>query len=130
MEPRNVALTIYGDGDCLFSSASVALSGADCYRNLLRMATFYELQENKKYYTKKIKEENLFSFVWSDVEGQIIPENPLEDDIKNQFDVEATRGVRPKAFSGFLQMWGLATVLERDIVSLYPGDQSTFLVEN
>ena len=120
LETEFRASKIYGDGDCLFSSASVALTGCDIWRAALRLGTYFELIENEAHYLQIIQGTKDYEVLCSDDnDGATL--NLIEaGEFHTPFQREALRGIRLLEYSGFLQMWGLATVVGRPIRSLYP----------
>ena len=115
--------SIYGDGDCLFSSISVSLIGCDILRRLLRFTTYLELRENKHFYLDQIIEKGEYFFLHSEISEK---ENLLLEagNYEALFVMEVERGVKVGCYASFLHVWGLASVLKRPIMSIYPGDKS------
>lgn len=120
---RGIPVEICGDGNCLPSSLSVALSEVDVHSQLLRLAAFLCLREEKETFLKKIEDLNLHQILISETspEALILMENHLWSDL---FDLEICRGLKDKFELGPLHIWAMAIVLKRPIRIVYSGPPS------
>lgn len=120
------AVKTLGNGNCLFNSASFLLCGSYDLANMLRILTAAELFTNAEKYAKhpKILEafespeitysrNNLFTIILRDGPSSI------SDPIK-AIEQEALLTCKDKQWSGMVDIMGLATVINRNIWSVYP----------
>ena len=90
-----------GDGNCLFSAVSVALTGHTELANVLRQQTAIELAINGTYYKRKHSEKS-FSIV------------------SPSYKVACRDAAKNYNYSSAWTIQALSTVIGRDIVSIYP----------
>ena len=125
---KPVALTVTGDGNCLYNSASLLLCGEELRIGCLRLLIAEELYFNAEYYatheifklTKEgsgIPEDLLFPVALSSDEDGIIANGGNEVDAVK---AEAIAGYEFKKWGCLVHMMALASVIRRPIYSVYP----------
>lgn len=129
--PRsNNPVTVRADGDCLPACGSVFAYGSDTNSNEIRVRIIAELALNVEYY---LDEENLRNGLTNNVDNdslknafamysdEFLPGVDLTDEIIEMiFKNEIMKISQPKSFMGIWQIFGLATVLQMPILSVYP----------
>ena len=125
---KPVALTVTGDGYCLYNSASMLLRGEELRNGCLRLLVVEELYSNAEYYatheiyklTKEgsgIPEDLLFAVVLSsDSDGVIANGGNEVDAVK----AEAIAGCEFQKWGCLVHMMALASVIRRPIYPVYP----------
>ena len=125
---KPVALTVTGDGNCLYNSASLVLCGNQLRNGCLRLLVAEELYFNAGYYatheifkrTKErsgIPEDLLFPVALSsDGDGVIVNGGNEMDAVK----AEAIAGCEFNKWGSLVHMMALASVIRRPIYSVYP----------
>ena len=123
-----MALTVTGDGNCLYNSASMLLHGEELHNDCLRLLVVEELYFNAEDYatheifklTKEgsgIPEDLLFAVVLSsDGDGVIADRGNEVDAVK----AEAIAGCEFQKWGCLVHMMVLASVIRRRIYSVYP----------
>ena len=131
-----------GDGNCLFNSISQLLCGSEKLAIELRLRTVLELVSNFNYYadhplvknakiTAMSKRASLFTT--QSIYDTIIFGKEAHNVYGTTGDFYATveKGIMLTAvnyqYSGLLQIVGLASVIQRDIKTVYPDQRSRFL---
>jgi len=95
------ALSVSSDGNCLFHAASLQLSGSEQLSSELRLRTLIEMVTNKDHYLNKYRDNNFMSCD-GDYDAAIL-------DCADNYE-----------HSSIWTMCALATVIERNIISVYP----------
>ena len=125
---KHVALTLTGDGTCLYNSASLLLCGEELCNGCLRLHVAKELYFNAEYYatheifklTKEgsgIPEDLLFPVaLLSDEDGIIANGGNEVDAVK----AEAIAGYEFKKWGCLVHMMALASVIRRPTYFVYP----------
>lgn len=123
-----MALSVTGDGNCLYRSASLVLCGDQSRHGCLRLLVAGELYFNVQYYgtheifrlTNKysgIREDLLFTIALSsDGDGVMTNGGNAVHAVK----AEAVAGCEFKVYGSLMHMMALASVIGRPIYSVYP----------
>ena len=117
---KPVALTVTGDGNCLYNSASLLLCGEELRNGCLRLLVAEELYFNAEYYATH----EIFKLT---KEGSGIPEDLLfpvallsDGDGVIANGGNEVHAVKAEAIPGCVHMMALASVIRRPIYYLYP----------
>ncbi|XP_066919735.1 uncharacterized protein [Clytia hemisphaerica] len=127
---QRLPLKATADGNCLFNnSCSILLIGTEKLARDLRVAVSIELFLQREFYrchpslTKKIDEDLTLKI---DKLNNTIVKKECHDKEGDIIVKEAILNLKNHTWSSLMSMFALVSVVKRDIVSVYPGDLSTF----
>ena len=114
------------DGNCLFSSVSLLVSGDNKLVDTLRSLCSIELFENRAFYANhpllrtlfETKREYFSSF--NSVFEVTVSSKATGDSLEGKVKSEAIRMCHPGQWGSFLCLLALSSVTKRNIVSVYP----------
>lgn len=121
-----IPIEAYGDGNCLFNSASLLLCGYGTLSIELRFRTVLELATNIEYYTNYpllcssvhfYTKETIYDIAAFSTSSSVIFKN---EGFQNALQNEITLTSKNYSYSGVLQIAGLASVMGKSLKTCYP----------
>lgn len=120
-----------GDGNCLFNSIALLIEGTERISPQLRLLTVLELMKNHKYYLNVPVFKK--SIIYSDAAFQAAEKLNTKEDYKEydkQFVYlqELSLICQPGNWCGMVAIYGLSSVLQRKICSIFPPVKQEILI--